>query len=278
MAEAAQLPGTEVHLLESKVVGDTFEISVLLPPDGVEGPLPVIYCTDANIFFGAAANAVSLLTLGGGIPPALLVGVGYPSGGDFQEFLRLRTRDFSPSEDAFKLQKFGQMAEREVTGGGAEKFISFLTTELRDWLSIRFNLSDDHTFIGDSMGGLFGTYALLNHPQSFNRYIIGSPWLCWDHPVSFRFEEEYAATHDDLAAKVFLAAGGDEHVLYPNLPEPIRPIFRDANTANLTQEMSDKLNSRNYPGLDLTIRILPNETHFTIIGALIAQGLRVVFT
>lgn len=276
MAEHAYIPGSEVHLIESQSVGDAFEISIL-QPEGFDGPLPVIYATDANNCFGAAANAISMMTLGGEIPPALLVGVGYPIGNDFQDFIRLRTRDFSPSEDSFQAQQMKLMAERDVICGGAERFLIFLNTELRAWLSTRFNIADDHTYIGDSMGGLFGAYVLLHNPASFNRYVIGSPWLCWDHPLSFRFEEDYAAAHDDLPAKVFLAAGGDEHVLYPNLPEPIRPIFADADTANLTQEMSDRLHSREYAGLDLTTRILPNETHFTIMGALIAQGLRCVF-
>lgn len=277
MTSNAQIPDTEVHLLESKEVADTFEISVLRPPEGIPGPFPVIYCTDANNCFGAAANIVSGMMLGGEIPPALLVGVGYPIGGDFQDFIRLRTRDFSPSVDTFQAEQMKLMADREIACGGAEKFVRFLTTELREWLSGRFEIAEDHTCIGDSMGGLFGTYVLLNHTTCFNRYVIGSPWLCWDHPISFGFEQSYAAENDDLCAKVFLAAGGDEHVLYPNLPELIRPIFETANTANYTQELADKLNARGYPGLELTTRILPNETHFTIMGALIAQGLRVVF-
>jgi len=273
----AVIPGSEVHALTSELVGDTFEISILAPPEGVDGPLPVIFCTDANNCFGAAANIVTMLTLGGEIPPALLVGVGYPIGNDFQDFIRLRTRDFSPSDDAFQAAQMKLMAEREIVCGGAEKFLGFLTTELRDWLGDRFPIGADHTYVGDSMGGLFGTYVLLNSPQAFNRYVIGSPWLCWDHPISFGFESDYASAHDDLPATVFMAAGGDEHVLYPNLPEPIRPIFADADTANLTQQMSDKLVARGYPGLNLTTRVLPDETHFTIMGALIAQGLRVVF-
>ena len=47
-AREVQLPGTEVHLLRSDAVGDDFEISIVLPPPQMEGPVPVVYMTDAN--------------------------------------------------------------------------------------------------------------------------------------------------------------------------------------------------------------------------------------
>ena len=54
-------------------------------------------------------------------------------------------------------------------------------------------------------------------------------------------------------------------------------IFKEAKTAEYTQQMIDRLDSRNYPNLNLTGRIMEEETHFTIMGALIARGLRKVF-
>jgi len=62
MTHCAQIAGSQVHLVESAAVGDTFEISIL-KPEGIEGPLPVIYATNANNSFGAAANAVAMMTL-----------------------------------------------------------------------------------------------------------------------------------------------------------------------------------------------------------------------
>ena len=56
-----------------------------------------------------------------------------------------------------------------------------------------------------------------------------------------------------------------------------KQIFKYAKTAEYTQRMIDKLESRQYPNLKLTGKILEEETHFTIMGALIARGLRKVF-
>jgi hypothetical protein len=41
--------------------------------------------------------------------------------------------------------------------------------------------------------------------------------------------------------------------------------------------MIDKLEARKYPSLKLTGRILEEETHFTIMGPLIAKGIKTVF-
>ena len=38
-------------------------------------------------------------------------------------------------------------------------------------------------------------------PGAFDHLIISSPSLWWDHREIFRREEQYAATHDDLAAR-----------------------------------------------------------------------------
>ena len=85
------------------------------------------------------------------------------------------------------------------------------------------------------MGGLFGTWTLLNHPEAFNRYVIGSPWLCWDEKVSTGWEAEYAAAHSDLPATVFLAAGAEEHIRGPYATEWVSPVFARAGRARSVQ-------------------------------------------
>ena len=276
-AQAVQLPASEVHLVHSEAVGDDFEISVFAPPPGVEGPLPVVYFTDANNGVGMAANIVNLLQVGGEIPAVRLVCVGYPIGDDFAQFLRLRTRDFMATSDVTREAGMSEMAGLAVTGGGAEAFLEFLTGELRPWVESNYGVSDDSTLIGHSMGGLFATYTLLHRPSAFGRYVIGSPWLCWNREVSTSYEAGYAWEHDDLDATVFLCAGADEDVLPSAMPELIASEFRGADTAELTRQLSSALEGRGYPSLRLTTRIFPEETHFTIAPILVAHGLRAVF-
>jgi predicted alpha/beta superfamily hydrolase len=87
-----QLFGTEVHRIKSDAVGDEFEITIAPPPE-VDGPVGVLYLTDAAGGIGTGVETVRQLSMAGEIPPVLLVGVGYPIGGDVAQLIRLRTRD-----------------------------------------------------------------------------------------------------------------------------------------------------------------------------------------
>ena len=78
-------------------------------------------------------------------------------------------------------------------------------------------------------------------------------------------------------ATVFLAAGADEAVLAPGMPEPLAPLFREAEVAAHTRRLADTLEGRKYPSLRLTTRIFPEETHYTLPPILMAHGLRRVF-
>ena len=86
---------------------------------------------------------------------------------------------------------------------------------MRDWVSERFNVSDDTTYIGDSMGGLFGLYTLFTEPRAFKRYVIGSPWQEWNYPTTFELEESYAENNNDMEAIVY-PEGAEEHIIGPH--------------------------------------------------------------
>ena len=276
----AIIENTEVYKLKSDIVGDIFEITDIKPEDVSDEPLPVIYLTDANNSLGTGCDLVNLLMLGGEIPPVILVAVGYPLEGDFNNFIKLRTRDFSPSLCKWQTPMQAELAEmsvEDIACGGAPKFLNFLTTELREFIGSKYNISDDSTYIGDSMGGLFGVYTLFHKPDSFKRYVIGSPWICWDYPLCFEYEKKYSENHNDLSAIVYMATGGDEHILYPNLPDAIVPLFKDAKTEEYSREMFKLLESRNYPSLNFRGKILDDETHFTMVSSIIGKGLKSVF-
>ena len=59
--------------------------------------------------------------------------------------------------------------------GGADRFLAFITDELKPWVQDRYAVaSDDSMFFGDSRGGLFATYVLLTEPSTFRRYGSGA--------------------------------------------------------------------------------------------------------
>ena len=275
-----QLSGTEVHTLHSDAVGDAFEITVAAPPPGTEGPVGVVYFTDATTRIGTAVETVRSLSTIGEIPPLLLVGVGYAIGGDYARWVRFRARDFTPGPSSNPAEHAAIapiVGPEPVETGGAPRFLDFLADELQPWVRDRYAVSDDAAYIGNSLGGLFGVYTLLHRPAAFRRYIIGSPWLCWDPETTTAYEPGYAADHSDLDATVFLAAGAHEDVLPPGLSAPMQANFGAADTAAHTRRLAEALEQRRYPSLDFTWRIFPEVTHFTMLPVLTALGLRAVY-
>src|SRR5690242_13516553 len=102
--------------------------------------------------------------------------------------------------------------QRDFTSDGAERFLAFIRDELKPWVGDRYPADpDDSAFYGASLGGLFATHVLLKEPSTFRRYGIGSPAYWWDDGVMFAKEAEYAKSHSDLTARVFVSVGGDEN-------------------------------------------------------------------
>ena len=141
------------------------------------------------------------LQLSGYVPPMLVVGIGYRVN-EGSETFALRSRDLTPSIDEEMVRRTGWVA------GGAGRFLQFMKAELKPWVAERFGVDpDDGVFFGDSFGGLFGAHVLLTEPSMFKRYGLGSPSLWYDHGSIFERKAAYAASHDDLNAKVFLSIG-----------------------------------------------------------------------
>ena len=273
------IPGTEVHTLHSDIVGDDYEISVIPPPPGfASGPVPVVYVTDANLLIASAAGAVRLLVPVGDIPPVMLVGIGYPVGNDMVAMHRAALRDLSPiySERlaANALSTFG-IKDQEM--GGAGQYLAFITQELHPWLKERYAVTDDRTIAGPSRGGWFGAWALFHHPDAFTGYIIGSPPFHQSHSPE-PWEADYAASHSDLKATVFLTAGGAEEIPGPHTSREVAAALSGEDFAAGAKRLGDRLASRKYPSLRLRTEIFPGETHFSLIsGPLFPRGLRYVF-
>jgi len=241
------LPNTEVHMIESKNVDQTFKIFVSLPQGYADSDetYPVLYMTDANWFFSIFNSAVQFIPSS----PMIVVGIGYPTD-DFSEISKLRERDFLPTKDA--------------TGGGPN-FLSFIREELFPFVESQYHVNaDDKTFWGYSYGGTFGVYTLFNHLDSFNRYIIGAPTLIWDDRLCFDYESQYAQQNDDLDTQVYFCVGtADEDLIEHN--------------TSLLFEFHSILKSRDYTHLDMEFEVFIGDDHLTGILPSISWGLRVAF-
>lgn len=248
---AVELDSSDRYLFESAKVGDKFRIDVLLPIGYAQSTerYPVVYVTDSNYLLPSAA-ATYLAQATDEYPKVIIVGIGW----DVPSIRRIRVRDFSPTCNAeYRAQQ--SMTTKEC--GQANNFSQFIGQELQPFIDKTYRASDDNTLVGYSYGGLYALYALFNHSDLFDRYVIGSASMQWDNEYVFRAEEEYAKNHKDLAKTVYLSAGGLER-------EGVIP------NAYLMQE---QLLERKYPGLKLKLEVLDGETHMTSINPTVMRGL-----
>ena len=278
--DRSPLADTEVHRLRPAELEG--ERTIFVGRCGLDPAVPtsVLYLTDANGFFGATVDLVRSLQLARHLPPILVVGIGYPVG-VLAETMDRRTRDLTPTAD----EGFAALFPDQSEMGGAAATRAFIRRELMPWVGDRYDVDPaDTTFFGHSLGGLFGLSVLFDEPETFARYIIGSPSLWWDGRVALGLERRYAERHDELAATVFFGIGADEthegRVREAvNLPEEER---RKATAwyIDMVDDMHrlvDQLDGRAYPGLRSRREVFPGEFHITVPLLTLSRGLRFVY-
>jgi predicted alpha/beta superfamily hydrolase len=267
-----QIKPVDVHRLISREVGDSFDIRVMLPPmlPGEQTRFPVVYLTDSHGGFIVSEDAMRLMMLMD-VPRFIAVGIGNGGARDMYQALEIRTRDLTPvavpSWTGLGIPVEGQL-KPAVPSGGAGKFLAFIRNELIPFVDARYPTDPkDRGYFGDSLGGLFGCYVLFTAPDTFNRYIIGSPSLWWADESTFRLVESYGKAHHDLAAKVFLGVGGLEEL----------PAGASSRMVTNTLRLARILQARGYPSLRLTTHVFPDETHTTVASMNFIRGLVAVF-
>ena len=267
-----RIPPVEVHKMMSKSVGDSFEIRVALPPmlPGETARFPVVYLTDSHGGFLVSEDALRLMMMGD-VPRFIAVGIGNAGASGIFQALEIRTRDLTPvavpAWTGLGIPVTG-LLKPNVATGGADQFLGFIRNELIPFIDAKYPTDPkDRAYFGDSLGGLFGCYVLFTAPETFNRYIIGSPSLWWGGESTFALEESYGKSHDDLAATVFLGVGGLEEL----------PPGASRRMVTNTLRLERVLRARKYRSLELTSRVFPDESHTTVAPMNLIRGLVAVF-
>ncbi|MDA1073928.1 MAG: alpha/beta hydrolase-fold protein [Proteobacteria bacterium] len=263
------------HTIASRFVDQTFEIYVQVPwsrSDGSER-FPVLYLTDS--YGGMAfADTTRIMQLGGDVPRFITVGIGYKMDSPFHS-MEIRQRDLTPVEvengagmpplsTLFKNAPALNIAKKS---GGAANFLRFIREELQPYIDANFPTDPkERGYWGDSLGGLFGLYVLFNQPDTFNRYIIGSPSVWWSNQAIVNDAKAYIKDHDRLDATVYMAVGALEETA-PDGFSMVTNMF----------ELATLLRQANLTGLKLTTHLFPNETHTSVIGMNYSRGIQEVY-
>jgi predicted alpha/beta superfamily hydrolase len=267
------LPGAELREFHSEIMQQDFNIYVQLPLDyhpQRKEKYPVMYVTDGNRSFPMVANISTILGFPDtGFPQVVVVGIAYPIV-SMADWAVWRTRDLTPTRNeetekywADLLFKLTGGDSHEIQTGGASRFLAFITEELIPFIESEYWVSaEDRALGGYSYGGLFTLYSLFEKPGWFGRYFAGSPSIRYDDEVLFRIEEEFAAANKELEGKLFLSAGELE----------------GDYTVGSVNKMSQTLEARGYPRLEIYTQIFEDEDHQSAYPASVMRAFTLFYT
>lgn len=265
------LEGTEVRDIRAKSLNREYQLFVGLPRGYEETTrrYPVLFVTDASYAFPLILSITKRIRNGGeDMEDFILVGLSYAKG-ETPEYSR--RRDYTPTANGDK-DAVSDMLGPPPVYGEAEAYRKFIAEEVFPLVAQHYRADLKRAiYAGHSYGGLFGLHVLFTEPGMFEKYIIGSPSLWFDRRVAFAQERNYAKTHADLPAKVFMAVASYETL---NFSADNARYNKTVDMVRDLQSLEHVLAGRHYPSLDVETIIIPDEDHLTVFPSVITRGLK----
>ncbi len=250
------LPGTEIVDLPARQGERRYQLHVSVPGSHAREPArryPVVYLTDPQWDFALVHATAGNLVFDGAIPECILVGIGYA--GEGLDSDALRAGALAPIPDP--------SMHRAAPGGlGADGFLRMMESEIFPLVE-RSTPADParRVFLGSSLGGLFGLYAMLTRPGLFPATVAVSPAVLWGGGWLLGLEETCAASAGKLRGRLFLSGAAEEW------PDFLAVIVR----------FRERLRTRAHPELALEWRLIEGERHSGTKAEGFTRGLRFAF-
>lgn len=245
---AFEIAGSEVRTLRSPALNRSYDLYVKLPPGyrsarSAQRRYPVIYFNDAGYCWVTAVGITRPAFNFGAYERAILVGLSYAEG---ESGASSRIRDLTPTEDKDWAQ----------ATGGARAYLDFIKTKVIPFVDDTYRTDPGRRMlVGQSLGGLFGAYALIEEPGVFHDYILTSASLWFDDKTIFDLEKSAAKTGRVLSGRVYFAIGETEG------PASGRRIGHDM--VGQQKAFARQLLSRKHDGLEVQSEVLDGGTHLT---------------
>jgi uncharacterized protein len=241
---------------------------VYLPDSYAKEPqrrYPVLFVTDAPYAFPVLRSIARRVgDRGAGLQDFILVGLSY-SAGDSPTLSR--NRDYTPTDIHLKPRKPNRYQDGPY--GQAEVYRQYLAQTVLPYVSRQFRIDPKRRiYLGHSYGALLGLHVLFTEPGMFDDYILGSPSLFFDDYEFLAREKQFATSHKDLPARVFMQVAGFERVGKGPRYNKETDMVKDM------QQLVRQLQSRRYPNLQLQSAIIADEDHLTVFPTLATRGLQ----
>lgn len=280
-AETAAPPATEaapppfqversaVHTIASTTLKRTYDFYVKLPP-GYDKPenarrsYPVLYLNDGPYTFQVASGVTRVPFNHATFEEFILIGISYSKGDDAA---MSRERDLTPFKD---------IRNKPAPTGEARGYLDFLKNEAMPFLEKTYRIDPQRrTLSGQSLGGLFGIWAMFEEPELFQNYILTSSSLWYNRRAIFDTEAAYAKQHKDLKANLYLAIGSTE---YPGgCGKAVSQCPDGANMVAQQHEMAKRLAARKYKNLKLHEKVVEGAFHTTTFPVGLLWALQDIF-
>lgn len=237
--------------LHSAVLGEDREVSVHLPATyGTERrAYPVLYVLDGEQIFVPLVGVAQALEWAFRAPALIVVGIHNTN----------RTRDLTtPWTSAAPKGMYETAAARS---GGADRFLSFLQTELIPEIDRRYRTTRFRILFGHSFGGLFALHALTQSPGLFTATIASSPPAFWNGNEEIDHLTRLFARSPPVSGYLFVSAAAKEFDDTPRAVGTIEELVRLRDPATL----------------HALVRTIPGTDHGTVLLGAAQSGLELAF-
>jgi len=252
--EPFKVPRSSVVEVKDEKRGLAYSLFIKLPKSygkNKDKEYPVIYLTDAWYAFQVVSGATRYPMNANTMKEAIIVGISYANGSKRDNS---RVLDYTPTASK----------SWDQPTGDAPKFMDFIENVVFKYVTKNYRVdTTNRTFVGNSLGGLFGSYVLLTKPKLFKNYILGSPSYWFDNKFIFRFEEGIAKNMAKIYANVFIAIGERETKSHESRYE----MVADAKMFH------KKMLAWQQPNLKTKLFIIPHANHQTAFPTTAIQGL-----
>ena len=190
----------------------TLEVSLPVSYDASK-KYPVYYILDGYYAAAIAHGAHRTLQFENLIEDVIVVTISGPEK-TTSEWLINRWPDYTFSKDTLNdviYAKVFHLPEGSTVSGKGDLFLQTLTQQIFPLIENKYGFNGNRGISGHSLGGQITAFLMFKTPELFNRYgINSSSQRLWLNNEIRTVEKNYAATHKEYTAKVFLSFGSLE--------------------------------------------------------------------
>ncbi len=205
---AFEIPRTQVIPIQNAVTKQQYELYIKLPKgysENKDTQYPVIYFTDAVWHFEILSAATEFM-----LEDVILVGISWQK--DIADDLKEEYGTHASRFTDYSFWKKSNPKHPKLKFGQAENHLAFIRNDVIQYVDSNYRTDpDSRTYFGYSLSGAFGAYILLTQTDTFDNYILGSPFSKGTNPYLLEINSKSISTepdkYDTVHANVFTAYG-----------------------------------------------------------------------